>query len=157
MYATSPGTVGANAYLRAVFIDQIDERVGQMMRTALKRRFHPTRTNAAYQYSLQISTTESISELAVEKDASTTRANLKLFATFTLVRIADQQVLHSGSVRGVASYNNLTSHFATQAAKKNARKHAVDSIADQLKTQITVYFNGPGQKQPPLGKVRAIQ
>ena len=157
MYATSSDTNDAADYLRTVYIERIDERVGQMMRTALKRRFRPTRTNVAYQYSLEIKTSEGIAQLAVEKDASTTRANLRLRAYYTLTRIADKAVLHGGSVRGVASYNILPSHFATEAAKKNARKHAVESVADQLKTHLAVYFNGPGQNQPPLGVVRKIQ
>lgn len=157
MYATAPDRAGTTAYLSSVYIDKIDERTGQMVRTALKRRFRPTRSNMAYQYSLQVTTAESIAELAVEKDASTTRANLQLSASYTLVRLADQYILDTGSVRGVASYNKLTSHFATEAAKKSARKHAVESVADQLQTHLSVYFNGPGQKQPPLGMVRKIQ
>ena len=157
MYATAPDQAGATAYLQAVNINHINERVGQMLRTALKRRLHPTRTNTPFLYSLEITTAESVSELAVEKDASTTRANLLLSINYKLIRSADKYVLQTGSMRGVASYNKLTSHFATESAKKNARKHAVESVADQLKTHLSVYFNGPGQKQPPLGMVRKVQ
>lgn len=157
MYSASADSASTTAYLRAVQIDHIDERIGQMMRTALKRRFHPTRTNTAYHYSLNVSVSEGVSTLAVEKDASTTRANLQLTTQYTLVRIADQLTLQSGNVRGVSSYNLLTSNFATEAAKKDARKRAIDTVADQLKTKISAYFNGPGRQQPPLGYKQDIR
>ena len=157
MYGASAERAATTAYLRAVQIDHIEERVGQMMRTALKRRFHPTRSNTAYQYSLEVDVSESVSVLAVEKDASTTRANLQLTTQYRLVRLADHLTLHSGSIRGVSSYNLLTSNFATEAAKKDARKRAIDTVADQLQTKISVYFNGPGLKQPPLGYKQDIR
>ncbi|MCW8916914.1 MAG: LPS assembly lipoprotein LptE [Magnetovibrio sp.] len=152
LYASNGANSDITPTLKSIEIKHINDRVGQMTRTALKRRFAITAKQSAQPYMLTVTLSESISTLAIEKDASATRANLRLTATYALTRKIDDAPLTSGSVKGVSSYNIINSDFATEAAKKNARARAVDFVAESIRTRLAAYFNGPGKKQPPINK-----
>jgi hypothetical protein len=44
----------------------------------------------------------------------------------------------------VASYNILTSDYATLAAQTDARKRATDALAEDISRRLAIYFAGPG-------------
>ena len=129
--------------LSRILVERIAERSGQMMRTALKRRLAP-QGQSATDFKLEIQLTESIQTLALQQNAFETRANLKITASYTLRSASDGQVLTTGKPSAVASYNILTSDFATLAAQGDARENAINNLADLIKTRLAIYFNGPG-------------
>ena len=140
--ATS-GDQAVTSQLAAVHVDRIRDRVGQMMRTALQRRLNITHGTPAL-YKLTVTLKESVGKLAIEKNAFATRANLSLAATYQLVRIKDKQVIASGEPRFVASYNILSSEYATLAGQSDARERAVLSLAEDIRGRLAIYFTGPG-------------
>lgn len=140
----------AQSHLSAIAVSPIQERVGQQMRTALEQKLDRSGGSMTKSYDLSVTIAESISQLAIERDAFATRANLRLTATYNLVRIADGLSLNSGDLKTVASYNILSSDFATLRAEQNARQNAVQNLAADLYTRLATYFQGPGLNQPPL-------
>ena len=150
LYGQSATKPAAQQHLESVYIKPIPDRVGQMMRTALTRRLSPHGAKSAQTYDVTITLDESVSTLAVERNAFATRANLSLSANYLLTRRADHATLTSGTVKSVASYNILASDFATKAAKDDSRNRAIQDVADTLRTRLAIYFQGPGQNQPPL-------
>lgn len=134
----------AQTQLATVTIEHISDRVGQMMRTELKRRLAP-RGQKADNYRLHVTISESLSALAVEQNAFATRANLALTANYRLVRVSDGFELTAATPRQVASYNILTSDYATLSAQEDARERAVKALADTIHTRLAIYFEGPGK------------
>jgi len=145
--ATSANTQG---YLSLIHVRPIPNRVGQVMHSSLTHLLKPRSNNAPQAYDLSINLSESLATLAVEKNAFATRANLTLTADYKLSRKSDGYLLTSGSAKSVSSYNILVSDFATLAAKEDSRARVVQDLAEALRTRLAVYFQGPGQKQPPL-------
>lgn len=134
---------GSTASLSTVYVELIPDRSGQMMRTALERRFSPNGQQSAQQYKLAIMLGESISQLAVEQNAFATRANLILTATYNLVRTQDGYQYPTGSLTAVSSYNILASNYATRAAELNARERAIETLANDLRTRIAILLSAP--------------
>lgn len=128
--------------LAAIAVKQIPDRIGQQMRTALERRLR-LKGQPEIRYALTVGLGESLQTLAEERSGDVTRANLALTGTYTLVRAADGARLTHGKARAVASYNLLDSHFATLAAQDSARERAIELLADELRTRLAVYFQGP--------------
>lgn len=145
-YTPLYGNNGTNAQvvnqLANIDVRPIPDRVGQMMRTELKRGLSIHRPQGPAHYQLTVTLSEGISELAVEQSAFATRANLSLTSTYILVRVADNAEIATGSPSSVASYNILSSDFATQTARADARERAVIGLAQIINQRLAVYFLG---------------
>lgn len=143
LYGTSNQTSGVTSELSSVEVKPIPDRVGQMMRTALKRRLGRSGQTAKH-YQITVNLSETVTELAIERDAAATRANLTLSASYVMSRTVDGAELNVGAHKMVSSYNILTSDYGTIVAKADARKRAVEILADEIHARLAIYFNGPG-------------
>lgn len=132
----------ANAGLAGIEVKPIPNRTGQLMRTALQRRLNPVR-GVAPLYALNINLRESTAKLAIEQNAFATRANLTLVAEFSVSRIQDGAGIFQSQSKAVASYNILSSQYATLAAETNARERAIDTLANDIRTRLAIYFSSP--------------
>lgn len=131
-----------NLALAQIDVKPIEDRSGQKMRTALQRRLSP-KNQAASKYQLAIKLSESVEDLAIDRTAFATRANLSLTAEYRLVRNADGLQMNTGNLTAVTSYNILTSDFATHAARTDARNRAIEVLADDIQARLALYFAGP--------------
>lgn len=143
LYGKPNQTSGVTAALSSVEVKPIPDRVGQMMRTALKRRLG-LGGPAVKRYQITVQLSETVSELAIEQDTAATRANLALSARYVVSRTADGAELNVGANKMVSSYNILASDYGTVVAKADARKRAVEILADEIHARLAIYFNGPG-------------
>jgi len=143
LYGRSSGGAQVVAELSQIDVRPIVDRVGQMMRTELRRGLSPQGLHGTPQYQLTVTLSEGLSELAVEQSAFATRANLTLSSTYQLVRSADSFEILVGSASSVASYNILSSDFATQSAQSNARERAVVNLAQTIRQRLAVHFQSP--------------
>jgi len=138
-YSSGGQSVSAAAALAAIDVKPMRDRTGQLMRTALQRRLNQ-RGSVEALYDLHVTVTETVVELAVEQNSFATRANLTLTATYQLVRSSDDLLLTNGKQRAVASYNIITSDFATLAAQADARERAIDMLSDDIQSRLGIYF-----------------
>ena len=77
----------------------------------------------------------------MRKTELATRANLRFRATFSLIRNdAKRSTVFNGSSRIVASYNILTSDYATLIAERNARKRAVREISAEIANRLAAFL-----------------
>lgn len=142
LYGHSSANPETVAELAAIEVKPVSDRAGQMMRTALQRRFNINNTTAA-RYQLYVTLKEQVSKLAVERNAFATRANLRLTATHRLVRTNDGHELFNGTSQAVSSYNILTSDYTTLAGQTDARERAIVILADDIHARLAIYFTGP--------------
>ena len=140
LYGRTGSSAQVVGQLATIDVRPIPDRVGQMMRTELKRRLSINRPQGPAQYKLTVTLSEGIAQLAVEQSAFATRANLHLSSSFNLVRTSDGLEVTKGSPSTVASYNILSSDFATQTARADARERAVIGLAQIINQRLSVYF-----------------
>ncbi len=75
------------------------------------------------------------------KDATATRALMKLVAQYRLTEIASGTEVHSGASRATAAYNVVESDFATIATEKNARERVSRIVAEDVAMRLSMCFS----------------
>ncbi len=140
------GTVGSNnpiktqKLLNQVDIALIPDREGQYLRNLLIDNFY-TAKNRDYLYTLH---TEKIKEkkinLDITKNADATRSQLRLETKITLTSNITGETLLSNKIRATTSYNILSSQFTTKISEENARNNALNDLARQIKTRISLFL-----------------
>lgn len=131
--------------LATIAILPIRDRIGQQLHNHLLTRFNPKGRPADPVYELQVTLTEAVQELGIQKTSLATRANLRIAANYTLSFSSGEKPdkankLPSGQVLAISSYDISTFEFTTLTARKDARTRAVREIADDLRTRFAVYF-----------------
>lgn len=139
LYGERP-TTRAEQNLARISVDVIADRTGQFLRNELDTRLDPNNRRLPALYRLNVKLTERISELAVRRDASATRANLALTADYSLVPNGAAQPAYSGTVRSVNSYDILSTEneFGTLAARAESRRRAARDLADQIALRLAL-------------------
>ena len=127
--------------LARVHVKPIGDRPGQIFRNFLRDRLNPRGLPERPSYFLDIELSESTQEVAVLRDETATRANLRLQARYRLLDSQDSRVIVAGRGETVTSYNILSSQFATLASETDARERGLRELADDLRSQLAVYFS----------------
>lgn len=137
--ATDVGNQSIEKQLRRVDIGVIPNQEGQYLRNQLIDRLHNT---GAVNPSLYLLTASEISEnrkdLDITKESDSTIAQLRLSTTVTLKRESDGQTLLNKNVWSTVSYNILESQFTTRVSRNDARKNALNDLAQQIERQVAL-------------------
>jgi len=134
------GGSGAVEALSQTWIDPIPDRIGQLLRNNLLDRLNPQGEPERARYRLAVKVAVSKEGLAITKDESITRFNLRVSALFVLHDAGSGQELTRGTARTIAAYNVVDSQFATLVAEKDAEVRAARELSDELRTRLAVYF-----------------
>lgn len=129
------------AELSQVAISNIPDRSGQYLRNALIDKFYQNSRPASPKYTLVVGAIqESIIDLDITKNSNATRGQMRLSTTLTLTDNVTGESVLQRPITSVASYNILTSEFATRVSENNTRKNALDDLAGQIELQIGLYL-----------------
>jgi LPS-assembly lipoprotein len=134
------GTTDVPDEFAAIEIQPIRDRLGQELHNNLLDLLNPKGEPTKPKYELVVTLSENRQELAVQKTAFATRANLTMTAQFTLRDSKTKKPLAGGSSIAVSSYDVLRSDFATLAAEKDARSRALLQVAEDIRTRLALYF-----------------
>jgi len=126
----------------------IKDRIGQQLKNELELLLHSRGKAVKPRYRLSASLTEGKSSLAVKKSAVATRANLRLESRFLLFRVATGRSVESWRNTITVSYNILDSEFATLMAEKDARKRAIQELAQEARVTLGAVLGREEQRSP---------
>jgi LPS-assembly lipoprotein len=141
-------TIGtASSHFLHIEINSIKDRDGQQLRNELIRRLYGGNKRLATTYRLNTKLNESISSLAVQKNAFATRGNLIKSAVFSLINTDTGTKQFSGTSRVTVSYNILNSEFASLLSEKNARERAVRELSEDIRVRLGVHFDRVGRSK----------
>ena len=121
-----------------IAIRQLPDRTGMRMRQILREELQPRGVDGAPRYDLDVTLTTRVEELGVRRDATSSRANFVLSASFYLSD-AGQRVF-GDRVQSIVSYNILDDQYATVAAQSDAEERALREVSLEIKTRLAVYF-----------------
>lgn len=100
-------------------------------------------------YKLNLSAYSYSQNVAIQQNASVTRANFVLVVPFTLVSTATGKTLLKSTARRRTSYNRVESEFANISASQDAEERTAEAVAADIKLQLSVYFDRhPGGSMP---------
>ena len=111
---------------------------GLMLRNALIDRFYHHGYPDQAPYILEINLQELYRDLIIQKNDTTTRAQLVMRAFYTLKDKNGTIILDSGDIRAVSSYNILQSQYTTLVTQAQARENTIRELADKITTRIAV-------------------
>jgi LPS-assembly lipoprotein len=131
----------ASSPLRQISVPPIPERLGQLLRIELTNQLTPNGAPRAPVYVLNVTLAEAKQNLAVRKDATATRANLIITATYTLKGVGVEETLLTGNVRSINSYNILDADFATLSAELDARRRATRDLATEIRSRLGIFLS----------------
>ena len=141
MYGQNAESPAVLQKLRAVSIDTIDDRLGQLVRNAIVDRVTPGGASANPLFLLKVNVIEEREDVGIRQDASITRANFRLSAQFSLVEINTDTVLITGTTWSQTAFDVVQQDFSTVTAELDAQQRLAEEIADEITTRMAVYFD----------------
>ncbi len=140
---TASGDAGtAQREMAAVFIGNIGERSGQLLRQALQERFERAGAGEARRYTLNISYGIGGEGIAVLPDTNVTRIRVIGDASWYLIAQDPAKTrLAAGHARAVDGYNILNQqYFFGDLSNEDAQRRLADAVADQIAIQVAAWF-----------------
>ncbi len=142
LYGENPSNSNwaATDYLAQVRILPLENRTGQIMHNLLRDRINPKGQPGDPGYYLMVFIQERTEDLAIRRDETATRANLRITSEFRLLNQDRSQVLFRSQAVSFNSYNVLDSELSTATGKQSARETSLREIADSIKVQLAAFF-----------------
>lgn len=141
LYGGTGETVVKN--LKAIKIESIQNRKGQLLRNRLLALLTPTGVSSDPQYILSVTLKTQEQRIGILRDATTSRVEKIITASYTLKDIKTSKVMVDAKVSSIGAYNVLTgADYSTIVSKKKAESLALEDIAMQIQSQLACYFEG---------------
>jgi LPS-assembly lipoprotein len=141
LYGTDSTGRAATSEMQSIAIQNIPDRIGQILRNDLRDRLTPRGVPRQPLYRLAVEVSTSKVGLAIEPDAEITRSNFRLRASFQLVDLRLRQVVLKGSAFSVGSFNLVKSDFANVVAEQDVERRTARDVSDQIAVRLAVFFN----------------
>lgn len=132
---------GVDDRLADIRIANIEDRVGQILHNFLLDRINPRGRPALPVYTLRVRAEVSKAEIGLKFTEVATRARLTLNANYQLIEHESGDVIASGHVRSVNSYNISDSEFARVASENDATERAAREVSEEIRTRLSLFFN----------------
>ena len=139
LYGTREGAAPVEA-LRAVQVDIIPNRSGQILRDELRTLFNPRGAEAPDLYALKVNLEARTSDVAISREDTPTRSELAVTADYALTSLDDRRVLTRGRVRSVNGFNVAASDYANIVAESDALRSNLREVARQIQTRLAIFF-----------------
>lgn len=140
LYAPIQYADGTSA-LDNVWIETIADENGMILRNHLLDSFYSDGYPETARYNLKITLREFVRNADIQKNDTTTRAQLVMLANYTLQDRVTQQVLETQQVRSIVGYNILLSSYTTIVSRKDARDRGLRDIAEKIQTRVALILS----------------
>ena len=127
----------------SIFIDEIPERTGQILRQVLSDHLTPLGEpeNPRYRLSARISKI-STSEQAVRKDNLATRYLMTMTAKYVLYSYPENRELISSSFTERSNYDVQRSPYATDMAEQAAKERLAKIMGNNIALRVAAFLKG---------------
>ena len=126
-----------------VFIDEIPERIGQIMHRSLSDRLIPLGEPEHPRYRLTVSISKiSNSEQAVRRDNLATRYLMIMTAKYQLSSYPEGDRLLSGSFSQRSAYDVQRSPYATDMAEGKTKERLAEIIGGDIALRVAAFLKG---------------
>lgn len=125
--------------LSALTVQVDNSRRGQLLEAELSDAINPDFVRAEKLYRLSINLKEVDIPLFINPDGTSARGDIRLDSTYQLVRLADNAVVHSGSIQRISSYNTsdrAAEGYASYISVEDAKKRSTIELAQDYKLRM---------------------
>jgi LPS-assembly lipoprotein len=141
MYGGQAGSQ-ASAQLDQVFVSNIPERQGQILRESLETQLHVSGAPVTELYALKVNYSIATTAIGMLADTATTRNRLTATANWTLTPIGDPgKILVSGTATAMNAENIIDQqYFALTLENDAVNRQLADQVSTQITNQIAAWF-----------------
>jgi len=125
--------------LASIYVEPVAERDGYELRNTLIDLLHADGRKAGKHYRLRIVMNESSEGIALQNDATITRYNTTLAATYELYDTRGN-LLTKGVQSELSAYNVVQSPYATLSAQQDSTKRAAQDMAERIHLDLGAWF-----------------
>ena len=128
--------------LSAIAVNSPEDSVGRTLRYDLLDVLNSDGNQPASPlYNLNLSPHSYSQDVAIQSNASVTRANVVLTVPFTLTSTKTGKTIFASTARSRTSYNRVQSEFSNLTASEDARQRIAKVVAEDIRLQLSVYFD----------------
>ena len=136
-FSPAYGPKSTRAVFDDIYIRQIADRSGQVLRNELIDRLHGSRHVLDGRYHLVVDQIEeSRRNFDITEGADTTRTQLRLVTDFRLIDAQENKILLERNITAFGSYNILDSQFTTKVSRDRARENGLTDLARQIERDL---------------------
>jgi LPS-assembly lipoprotein len=150
LYGAAATAAPESELLAGVSIDTIPGRLGQLFKSTLEDRLHPSGAiPPSPDYRLSVKLDHVNIPISVARDGTVSRYNIHFNSEYVLYRTRDQQPVTSGRLSYITSYNNLTNvYFSTYVSEQDAQKRGVVALAELYRQRLATYLDKGAPQEP---------
>lgn len=135
-----PVSVSVTARERLLTTNSGSERTGQLIRNALFDMLTPAGKPREPLYRLKIEVEEVRTSSIISINDDATRVSIEFRTKWELLDWKKNQPVHDGRTRAFSAYNILPADYGNVAAERDVRARLAVETAENIRTQIGVYF-----------------
>jgi LPS-assembly lipoprotein len=145
LYA-DPQTGKSFAALRAITVNPIAERIGQMLETGLRQSFNPDEIPTKPLYNLKITLSASLADLGIQSQGLGTRGEAQIYASYQLSEIGTNKMLQTGTVHASDSFDIQANGYSTVVAQNDSETRAVEEVRREIVARLTMFLQNKEPK-----------
>lgn len=123
-------------------IATIQERDGQILRNYLVDLLTPEGTPQKPLFILEVSLTDAIQNIGVNKDETTNRKNAIMTATFTLRNAQNYRTVYTHTAKAINSFSVISeNYFSDITTEEYAKKEALRLLAEKISLLVITFLD----------------
>jgi LPS-assembly lipoprotein len=136
---SSRGTRDWDPDLAAIYVEQINDRPGQILALALRENLNPGGVSVAKRWNLVTGVRVTRTDLGIQRNATATTSEITVFATFHIEDVKNSSVLYASTSTAVGDFDQVNDSYATQVAADAARDRALREVADEMTLRLAIF------------------
>jgi LPS-assembly lipoprotein len=134
------GSAQLSPQMASIYVEPIPESTGYELRNHLIDLLQSDGDPAGKTYHLKITLSDTNQAVTLQNDATITRYNDTLKASYVLTDAKDAPIAQ-GDLSGLSSYNVATSPYSTVVARQDSDLRAADDLAERIQLDLGVFFH----------------
>jgi LPS-assembly lipoprotein len=126
--------------LASVQVDQIKDRLGQVLTTQLRDGFNPTSAGVPARYRLEVYLQTQHYDSALRSDGTASHTNIHVLANYVLRSLADNKPVFSGKAQSDNGLDVLDNQYANTIGEQTEELRAVHDVGDQIHQRVAIYL-----------------
>ena len=132
---------GLDPALASVKVNQIHDRLGQVLTNELRDGFNPTSAGIPPKYQLEVSLTKTVYDSALRSDGTASHTSVRMTASYVLRNLADNKPATSGTVQSDNGLDVLDNQYANTIGQQTDELRAVRDVGEQIHTKVAIYLH----------------
>ena len=128
--------------LASVQVQRIQDRFGQELGWSLREALNPRGLSVTPRYSLTMTLQQTRVDLGIQRDATSTRGRIDVYATIILTDLKAGKQIYNGRVQSTSAFNILQDAYAAQVAEDDARTRTVRDLTTEIRTRLALVLRG---------------